>query len=151
MNQVREKKVASAVKFLLVAAGVFGMLGVVIGAFGAHGLEGFLESRGLDAETIARRADQLDVGVRYHLTHTLVLLGLAALGSAGTLSSRWLWWIGIPMGLGILIFSGSLYLLVALNLPIMGAITPIGGVTWIIAWILLAVSAGSSKSNSVDH
>lgn len=145
MEKPTADRTSSAVRFLLVAGGIFGMLGVVIGAFGAHGLEGWLESRGLDAEIVAKRADQLEVGVRYHLTHTLVLLALAAIGAANGLNSRWLWTIGILMSAGILIFSGSLYLLVALNLPVLGAVTPIGGVTWIVSWLLLAATGFSRK------
>jgi len=119
---------------ILILAAVCGSLGVLIGAFGAHGLPNFLADKGLPEATILKRLDQFDVGARYHLIHAVALLALAAipLGS-DVLRSRIAWmFVG-----GIVLFSGSLYLLVLINQPKFGAITPIGGVTWIVAWLLL--------------
>lgn len=119
-------------------AGIMGALGVLIGAFGAHGLEGFLTNQGLTPELIAERSDQFDVGARYHLIHAVALLALAdsvLLSRAARLAVLGLFTVGI------LLFSGSLYLLVATNTPWLGAITPIGGVSWIIAWSTIAISS----------
>ncbi|TWU26986.1 hypothetical protein Pla52o_08420 [Novipirellula galeiformis] len=116
------------------AAAICGALGVLIGAFGAHGLAGFLESRGLDAETIAKRSDQFDVGARYHLVHAVVLLSLAAVPFGADRIRRVASWLFL---LGIVFFSGSLYLLVVFNVPKFGAVTPIGGLLWIFGWITL--------------
>jgi len=119
---------------ILILAAVCGSLGVLIGAFGAHGLPNFLADKGLPEATILKRLDQFDVGARYHLIHAVALLALAAipLGS-DVLRSRIAWmFVG-----GIVLFSGSLYLLVLINQPKFGAITPIGGVTWIVAWLFL--------------
>ncbi|MFG0263266.1 MAG: DUF423 domain-containing protein [Novipirellula sp. JB048] len=121
-------------KRILVVAAIAGALGVLIGAFGAHGLVGLLESRGLDAETIARRIDQFEVASRYHLVHAVVLLSLAAIPFGDDRVRRVASWL---FSLGIVLFSGSLYLLVVLNLPQFGAVTPIGGGLWILAWLTL--------------
>jgi uncharacterized membrane protein YgdD (TMEM256/DUF423 family) len=137
-NTASGTRVDHAVRFLILAAGILGAAGVLIGAFGAHGLAGWLEGRGIDPETVARRSDQLEIGVRYHLTHTLVLLALA--GSAAKFRPRTVTILGWLFIAGTTLFSGSLYLLVALNLPVLGAVTPLGGVTWIVAWLWLAIA-----------
>lgn len=134
-------------RFVIFAA-VFGMAGVAVGAFGAHGLAGWLESKGLDPETVTRRTGQFEVAVRYQMMHAIALLGLA--GVAGTVSPSWLRIVGRLMIVGILLFSGSLYLLVALNLPILGAVTPLGGLTWIVAWLLLAFAPFRSIANESE-
>jgi uncharacterized membrane protein YgdD (TMEM256/DUF423 family) len=119
-------------------AGILGALGVLIGAFGAHGLEAYLAGQGLAPELIAKRTDQFDVGARYHLIHAVALL---AVSSSALLSHAARLAVFVLFTAGVLLFSGSLYLLVATNTPWLGAITPIGGVSWIIAWTTLAISA----------
>lgn len=120
-------------------AAVLGALGVLIGAFGAHGLENFLSDQfSLAPEQLARRLDQFDVGARYHLVHAAALLALCALP---TISRTGLKIAATLMVAGIVLFSGSLYLLVATNTPWLGAITPIGGVSWIAAWGAIAIGA----------
>ena len=125
-------------RFLLVAAAIAGATGVALGAFAAHGLEGFLQSQGLDPDRIAKRLAQFETGSRYHLVHAVVLLALSALG---TNASSLIVKSGGLFVAGIVLFSGSLYLLVLTETPWMGAITPLGGVAWIIAWVLLAFCA----------
>ena len=105
-------------------------LGVVLGAFGAHGLR-----ERLTPEMLAI----FETGVRYHFIHAL---GLFAVAWAGT---RWpdalvgaAGWLFVA---GIVIFSGSLYLLSVSGIRWLGAITPIGGVCMIAGWALLAVAA----------
>ena len=119
----------------LVIASIAGALAVLIGAFGAHGLPDYLVGLGVDAETLPRRLDQFDVGARYHLAHAIVLLALVALPVP---RSRVRTCSFVLFVAGIVFFSGSLYLLVLTNTAWLGAITPIGGVSWIIAWSLLA-------------
>jgi uncharacterized membrane protein YgdD (TMEM256/DUF423 family) len=125
---------------LVALAGILGATGVALGAFGAHGLEAFLQQNPVaEASWLARRLDQFDVGVRYQLLHAVALLGLASLGSL--LSPRILWitiscWVA-----GIGLFSGMLYLLVLSNTPILGAIVPIGGVLLIGGWVTLVIGA----------
>lgn len=119
-------------------AGIMGGLGVLIGAFGAHGLEDFLVEKGLEPAVILKRIDQFDVGARYHLVHAVALLAVA---NSVLLTRRARWIVFLLFTVGIVLFSGSLYLLVATNTPWLGAITPIGGVSWIIAWLTIAFSA----------
>ena len=106
------------------------MLGVGTGAFGAHGLRAHVAS---DMLAVWQTA------VLYQMVHALGLLGLAALmqrlhqGLAKAAAS-------FLLG-GILIFSGSLYALVLSDLRMLGAITPIGGVSFMLGWLLLALAA----------
>lgn len=119
---------------ILIAAGISGALGIVLGSFGAHGIEAVLEGRGYEPDLVAKRLDQWDVGVRYHLVHSLVLLGLAALPMGSESSRRWT--AGLLLA-GLVFFSGSLYLLVMLNATKFGAVAPLGGLSWIVAWLML--------------
>ena len=107
--------------WLIVGASLAG-LAVLLGAFGAHG----------SPEDLAI----FETGVRYHLYHAL---GLLIIGAIGFQISQDV--IQIPATLltaGIVIFSGSLYLLVLTNTRWLGVITPIGGLCFIIGWLLLA-------------
>ncbi len=113
----------------LALAGISGAIGVAMGAFGAHALKPVLP---LQVMTI------FETAVRYHLLHTLALLGTAVLvavfpGRAGPLR-----WSGALFVAGIVLFSGSLYGLALSGLRVLGAVTPVGGVAWVAAWGLLA-------------
>lgn len=124
--------------WILFTAGVMGALGVLIGAIGAHGLEAFLLDSGLTPARAAQRLAQFDVGARYHLVHAVALLALAALPQLST-AARWLAFGLFTMG--IVLFSGSLYLLVLTDTTWLGAITPLGGIAWVAAWSAIAISA----------
>lgn len=106
------------------------MLAVLLGAFGAHSLRDRLSAEMLRI---------FETGVQYHFYHALGLLaiGLVAwhLPESGLLK-----WSGWLMLAGIVIFSGSLYLLSILGIRWLGAITPIGGTAFIVAWVLLALA-----------
>lgn len=103
-------------------------VGVALGAFGAHGLRDRLSP---DLLAI------YETGVRYHLLHGLALFIVAWLvGEDQTRASRL---AGVLFVLGILLFSGSLYLLALTGIRTFGAITPVGGAAWIAAWALLAL------------
>ncbi len=111
-----------------VAAGLGG-LAVALGAFGAHGLE--------DAVT-PDRLDTWRTGAQYHLAHALaavVAFGLAAVRSAG--AARW---AGRLFLAGVALFSGSLYALVLLDLPVLGAVAPLGGLSFVAGWAALAAA-----------
>ncbi|WP_404309332.1 DUF423 domain-containing protein [Neorhodopirellula lusitana] len=116
-------------------AGIAGALAIAIGAFGAHGLEGYLPQTGIDAQTVGRRLQQFDTGARYHLAHAIVLLILAVAPIQQNKFFRIVFGFFIA---GLFLFSGSLYLLVLTNTPVLGAITPIGGVAWILGWCSIA-------------
>ena len=116
-------------KNILLLAGISGALAVGLGAFGAHGLEPILIQNG--------RLDTFETAVSYHFYHTLGLLGLGILALIkpdwkGLSLAAW------GMFLGILIFSGSLYILSLTGITWLGAITPIGGVGFILGWLALA-------------
>lgn len=102
-------------------------LAVALGAFGAHGLE---------ARVTPERLQTFETGVRYHMYHALALLFV---GWAAAQQASWqVHAAGYLFIAGIVIFSGSLYLLVLTNTPWLGAITPLGGVAFITGWALLA-------------
>ena len=116
---------------LLLLAAFFGATGVAIGAFGAHGLSSVLEANG--------RADTFQTGTIYHLVHAVALLGIALLASQ--YDSQMVLYAGYAIVAGILLFSGSLYILSIFDMPIMGAVAPLGGTAFIIGWVLLGVVA----------
>jgi uncharacterized membrane protein YgdD (TMEM256/DUF423 family) len=118
--------------FMLVGA-VFGFLGVALGAFGAHGLKNRLSPEMLAV---------FETGVRYHMYHVFALLIVAAaIGHIG--NARLLTIAGWSFITGILIFSGSLYALALTGTGILGAITPIGGLAFLIGWACLAFFAAA--------
>lgn len=125
---------ASTSQRLIRCAAIAGATGVIIGAFGAHALPDFLAARIEDPLVVEKRLQQFDTGARYHLIHAVALLALAAIPSEQTKLQRWCGWLFVS---GILFFSGSLYLLVATNTPKLGAVTPLGGLSWIVAWTLM--------------
>ena len=121
-------------RMLLVLAGIFGLLAVIAGTFGAHGLEGRVTPHQLDI---------FDTGQRYHMYHALALLACAALSAHRP--SRPLAAAGACFAGGIVLFSGSLYLLSLTGIDGLGMIAPIGGTLFIIGWVLLLVAAGTRR------
>jgi uncharacterized membrane protein YgdD (TMEM256/DUF423 family) len=115
-------------KFLIMAC-LLMATAVSLGAFGAHGLKKIITP------------DMLSVyqtGVQYQFYNALGLLGVAFIAHVN--STKLVNMAGNLMFTGVMIFSGSLYLLVILNIKWLGAITPIGGVLMVISWVLLAWS-----------
>ena len=120
---------------LLIAAGILGALGIAIGAFGAHSLPNILKD--LPEPDLLKRKEWLETGVKYHMYHVAALVAISLAGErSGRFSSAGLAWI-----VGILIFSGCLYTMSLTGIKILGAIVPIGGVSFIVGWVLLTVSA----------
>ena len=115
--------------FLMLAA-FFGFTGVALGAFAAHGLK----SR-LSAEYLAI----FHTGVTYQLVHTLALLGVALL--ATQIPGRLITWAGASFAIGILLFSGSLYLLTITGMSKLGIVTPFGGLAFLVGWVCLGLAA----------
>ncbi len=113
--------------FWLKLIGFSGALSVALGAFAAHGLEGKLTIEYLQTFRTA---------VLYQFLHTLALFGVVCL-PVTLFKPHFRTWILGSFATGILLFSGSLYLLVLLELPLLGAITPIGGLGFILGWCLL--------------
>lgn len=114
----------------LILAGIFGVLAVLLGAFGAHALSGRLSPRALQVWHVA---------VEYQFYHALALMGAALwlrfAPAPGLAAACW------AFAVGTVLFCTSLYLL-ALGAPrVIGVITPIGGLAWVAAWLLLIRAA----------
>ena len=126
-------------KRLIIIASVFGILAVILGAFGAHALKSLLDPAGLEVWKTA---------VSYHFYHTLALLFVSILPAS---NSKVVNMAALFFSLGILFFSGSLYLISAkeiLNitqLSVLGPLTPIGGLFFILGWFSLITIAVKSK------
>lgn len=115
--------------FLMLAA-FFGFTGVALGAFAAHGLKSRLS------------ADYLAIfhtGVSYQLVHALAILAVAMLSAH--LPGRLVGWAGGLFAVGILLFSGSLYVLTLSGLSKLGMITPLGGLCLLAGWLCLGLAA----------
>lgn len=120
---------------------VLGGLGVAFGAYGAHGLSGFLERSGYAGDDLHHRVANFETAVRYQMMHAIALvltgLGLQLKESAWWRSAAWAFLFGV------LIFSGLLKVMTFAGpeWKWLGAIVPIGGVLMIVGWAMLAVGA----------
>ncbi|MFD0861063.1 DUF423 domain-containing protein [Sungkyunkwania multivorans] len=128
-------------KRILLSGAVFGLLAVVFGAFGAHGLKGLLA-----ADTL----NSFETGVKYQMYHSLVLLFLGSFDRISQDKKRLLYYLFL---IGILLFSGSIYFLtidelLGVDLRIIAFLTPIGGTLLIIAWILLGIRFFKLKNDN---
>ncbi|SFC51852.1 Uncharacterized membrane protein YgdD, TMEM256/DUF423 family [Parapedobacter composti] len=126
-------------KRIILVASFFGLSAVALGAFGAHGLEGRIT---------AERLETWETAVDYQFYHTVALLFLATFSRAKNTYIRFSF---ITFTLGILLFSGSLYLLSTRavtgvgNPAILGPVTPIGGLCFILGWLGLFVATIKNK------
>ena len=110
-------------------AGLAGALGVVLGAFGAHGLEDRVEPAAIER--------WWNTGARYHLIHAVALLGVAAHPAQPKLAAG-------AFVTGIVLFSGSLYVMTLTGITKLGMITPLGGLAFIVGWLALGF-AGAKR------
>ena len=108
-------------------AATFGFLAVCIGAFGAHALKDTLTNH----DTLAT----FNTGVQYHFYHSLALLFIAQLASNN--KCRHIKRSAVAFSIGIIIFSGSLYTLALTGIKTFGAITPLGGLAFLLGWLFL--------------
>jgi uncharacterized membrane protein YgdD (TMEM256/DUF423 family) len=122
---------------IIITGAILAFLGVALGAFGAHALK----SR-LDADLLA----VYQTGVQYHLVHALgiVLIGILVMQLP---AARWLPIAAWTMTAGVILFSGSLYLLSITGVRMLGAVTPVGGVALLAAWLLVAFGVLNAGSN----
>jgi len=126
-------------KRIILVASFFGLSAVALGAFGAHGLEGRIT---------AERLETWETAVDYQFYHTVALLFLATFSRAKNTYIRFSF---ITFSLGILLFSGSLYLLSTRavtgvgNPAILGPVTPIGGLCFMLGWLGLFVATIKNK------
>ncbi len=118
-------------------AAVLGALAVALGAFGAHALKERLTPQALAI---------FETAVRYQFYHALALLTVVPVerwvssqGSAG--GTRWATWAGWAFLVGVAVFSGSLYLMVATGWRKLGMVTPLGGLSFMAGWLMLAMAA----------
>ena len=130
-RQEEETTMSATAKHFLVGGAVLAALAVVSGAFGAHALRGVL--------TPAQQAIY-QTAVHYHFLHALGLLAVA-LTLLHWPAQRLLRWAGWCMGIGVALFSGSLYALSLSGIGWLGAVTPLGGLAFIAGWLLLALAA----------
>ncbi len=117
-------------KIFLILGSILGFLAVALGAFAAHGLKTKLSQEMFNV---------FEVGARYHMYHALVLLAVAWAVSHYQL--QWFQIAGWCFTWGILIFSGSLYVLALTGVKAWGAITPVGGLFFLTGWLALLVGA----------
>jgi len=118
-------------KAFIIVGAINAFLAVALGAFGAHGLKDRLDAHYLEI---------WKTGVTYQMFHAtgILIIGIL-LGKSGV--SSLFSWSGWLMLAGIILFSGSLYLLSLTKVGVLGAITPIGGVCFLAAWVLMIVGA----------
>jgi len=122
-------------KLFLFLGGINAALAVMLGAFGAHALKARLSEEMLAV---------YQTGVHYHLFHAL---GLLVIGLVATQipAATYLKWSGWLMLAGIVLFSGSLYILSISGLRWLGAVTPFGGVAFIVAWALFVIAVSKAS------
>lgn len=116
-------------RFFLLSSAVTGFLSVALGAFGAHALKGRLDDYHLGV---------FQTGVQYQFFHTFAIALVAILLTKSEMN--WLKASGSAFLAGIFVFSGSLYLLALTGAKWWGAVTPIGGVAFMVGWILLFIA-----------
>ncbi|THE13758.1 DUF423 domain-containing protein [Bacillus timonensis] len=118
-------------KLFLILGAIHAFLAVALGAFGAHGLEGKITEKYLKTWNTA---------VQYQMFHALGLFVVAFLADKFSQVSL-ITTAGWSLFVGIILFSGSLYVLSVSGIKILGAITPLGGVAFLLGWVLLMVAA----------
>ena len=117
-------------RVLFLFAAFSGAIGVILGAFAAHGLKGRLTESLLSA---------FQTGVQYQLYHSLAILALVIMHRVWP--NYWLFWAACAMALGVVFFSGSLYALALTEIKWFGPITPLGGLCFIVGWLAVAIAA----------
>jgi uncharacterized membrane protein YgdD (TMEM256/DUF423 family) len=127
-------------RFALIAAGVLGLTGVALGAFGAHGLAARLAEHEMTYV--------FETASRYHLFHSLALLAAAAWlrTATGSAATRMVWAVWFWTA-GVIIFSGSLYWLALGGPRWLGPVTPLGGVALILGWLFVVLAAFGPQKN----
>lgn len=123
-------------KIFIVAGSILGALGVITGAFGAHALKNLLEKYG--------RLDTYETAVKYHIYHAIALILTGIILNLKPTSVKSLEWAGYSFITGLIVFSGSLYILCLSGNTWWGRVTPVGGLFLIAGWALLAIGAAKS-------
>lgn len=121
-------------KFIVLGA-AFAFLAVAIGAFGAHALADVLTGKW---------SGTYETGVQYHMYHALGLIGIGIIGQFNH-HHKLLNAAGWLMALGIVLFSGSLYVMSITKIELLGIITPFGGVAFLVSWLLVILAVLKQK------
>ncbi|WP_414830521.1 DUF423 domain-containing protein [Alteromonas sp. H39] len=125
---------------VVVVAAFSALTAVMLGAFGAHGLKGVLSASELNT---------FEIAVRYQMYHGLAMLVLPVL--TNVVARPWLRRAAIAFGVGIVLFSGSLYLLIFTGSKWFGPVTPLGGVAFMVGWIMLVVGVYKYSGAGEHH
>ena len=136
---IPENSTLNPTRHWIVLGAIFAALAVAAGAFGAHALETAMEN----AEAGPRRLAAWKTAAQYQFFSAL---GLIALGLMSTTKTKPQFASGVCMVVGILVFSGVLYIYSLTYIKVLGAIVPIGGVSMLIAWVCFAVAATGATS-----
>lgn len=122
-------------RFWIITGGIFGFLGVAIGAFGAHGLKSLLTSEMMEI---------FKTGVFYHLIHTAVILTIGLAGINKFYKSAFFF------SIGIILFSFSLYLYAVTSVTFFAIITPFGGIAFLIGWLFLIIAGVKYRTGPLN-
>jgi uncharacterized membrane protein YgdD (TMEM256/DUF423 family) len=117
-------------KVFLLLGSIFAFIAIALGAFGAHGLEGKISERSLQIWKTAVQYQMFQTGGLFIIAFLIDKFG-------STTQLTWAGWMSV---IGIVLFSGSLYILSVSGIKILGAITPLGGLAFLISWILVGLA-----------
>ena len=131
-------KSANQMRKIIVTGSILMAAAVALGAFGAHFLKDFLEETG--------RTDTYKTAVLYHMIHALAMVITGSIGIK--IRNKFIFWTGYLFAAGTVFFSGSLYALCITGIDWLGAITPVGGILFIFAWLSLATGTIKSTLNN---
>lgn len=137
MTNLQDSRIS---RWIFAAGAGFAMLAVMTGAFAAHGLKHVLH------------ADYLaifETAARYQMYHAIALMIVAVISTMPQFSPRWIKLAAFAFILGIILFSGSLYLLALSGIKWLGAVTPLGGVAFIFGWLSLIIVALKSPALTI--
>ncbi len=132
----------STARTFITAGAIFGLLGVAGGAMGAHWLKNILDAGDMNT---------FEIGIRYQMYHALALLAVGVL--AGNWDSAWVTRSAWLFAAGVVLFSGSLYILAFTGIGVFGAVAPLGGVCLIAGWASLVMgglSYGATGDKPVE-
>lgn len=121
---------------ILIAGASLAFLAVALGAFGAHALRGHLDARG---------QDWWETAAQYQMWHAIALVALSAL------PLRWMRLAALLLGLGTILFSGSLYAMALGGLRWLGMVTPLGGMLMLAGWLVLALAAWRAGDEGLER
>ncbi len=118
-------------QWMLSTGAIFALSAVLIGAFGAHGLKQVLDSYALGL---------IETAAKYQMYHAIALLIMGVMTNLAQFANSRLNWVGSFFTLGVILFSGSLYLLAFSQAKWLGAVTPVGGLALMLGWLMLIIT-----------